>query len=510
MAIPISGYVLITSGIGAGAVVGTRNLGALIITGNTLVPTGQVVSFTTAAAVGTYFGTTSEEYLRALFYFSFISKDIVQPNQISFWNWNNDAATDSLIFGAQAVYSLTTLNTIAGTGDFTLTMLGVTHHMTSIDFSGDASLAAVAATLQVKIRAADAAWTSAVVAYVAAPTQGGSPQFTLVSGTAGTDTISVVAGVTLDVAGAIGWLTGAILSNGTAAQTITTNLNNLIALTNNFGSFCFTTALAPVIATILSAANWNNSLTPNNQFMFGISITAANASVWSADLLAIGGCYGVLVSPLSGAYSEMEPMMILAATNYSARNSVQNYMFQQFADTASVTNATNQALYDGLDINYYGNTQTAGQILSFFQRGVMFGSSVSVNPTDMGVYANEIWLKDALGAALMTLLLSEAEVPANATGQAMLTSTCQSIINQALFNGTISVGKTLTNSQQLYITQQTGNPTAWQQVQNIGYWFGVVISPYTVDSITQYKAVYTLIYSKNDTIRLVLGTDILI
>ena len=160
--------------------------------------------------------------------------------------------------------------------------------------------------------------------------------------------ISVTAGVTTDIASLLGWLTGAILSNGTAAQTISTNLNTLLNLTNNFGSFCFTSALAPTLSTIESAANWNNALTPNNQFMFLVAITPANASAWAAALALIGGCGGVIVSPQPGAYAEMEPMMILAATQYDypARNSMQDYMFQVFADTASVTTGALQTTYD--------------------------------------------------------------------------------------------------------------------------------------------------------------------
>ena len=76
--------------------------------------------------------------------------------------------------------------------------------------------------------------------------------------------------------------------------------------------------------------------------------------------------------------------------------------------------------------------------------------------------------------------------------------------------GSIEVGKTLTTAQKAYIGNATGSTTAWQQVQTSGYWLNVVISQYTVDGVNQYKAVYTLIYSKNDTIRLVQGTDVLI
>jgi len=51
---------------------------------------------------------------------------------------------------------------------------------------------------------------------------------------------------------------------------------------------------------------------------------------------------------------------------------------------------------------------------------------------------------------------------------------------------------------------------AWKQVQNLGYWLGVVIEPIVVDLVTEYQINYTLIYSKDDVIRFVQGTDILI
>ena len=122
-----------------------------------------------------------------------------------------------------------------------------------------------------------------------------------------------------------------------------------------------------------------------------------------------------------------------------------------------------------------------------------------------------MWLKDAIGAQVMTLLLSLSQIPANNQGQAMLMGAIQSVIGQALFNGTIQTGRTLTTAQQLYITQATGSSTAWQQVANAGYWLGVTISPYTASNgQTQYKAVYTLIYAKDNVVRLVQGSDILI
>lgn len=512
MPISLSRYVDITSGIGGGDNVSTRNLGAMIITGNPLVPTGQIVTFQTAAEVLQYFGALSEEYARAEFYFGWISKDITQANQISFFNWNNDAATGSLIYGAPGTYALSTFTAISA-GALDLSVGGLTATLTGINLTAAGSLAAVASDIQTAIRAHTAggvAWTDATVSFDA--TRG---CFDFVSGTTGVDVISVVAaGSGTDLGAPLGWLAseGAIFSNGTAAQTITTALTNLIENNNNFGSFTFTYNLAPNLATVEAAANWNNSTTPNMLFMYSQAVTAGNASAWNTALNGIGGCTLTLEYPSgsdpTGAYHEMMPMMVMAATDYTKPNSVQNYMYQIFNATPTVTDDNDANTYDALLVNYYGNTQTAGQILSFYQRGVMFG--LPVNPSDQNVYANEIWFKDSIGASIMSLLLSLSQIPANTTGKSLILSAIQVIINQALNNGTIEPGKTLTNTEQLYITQVTGSSTAWQQVQSAGYWINVVILPYINNGVTQYKAVYTLVYSKDDTIRLITGSDILI
>ena len=506
MPISLSNYVDINSGVGAAASVSTRNLGALIISINDLIPTGTKLDFTSAAAVGSYFGTGSGEYARAEFYFGWNSKNITTPQILSFWFWNNDAATADYIFGAKATYALATFTAITS-GELELTMGGFTHTLTGINLGSAGSLTAVATDITTAINAysaGGAAWTGAVVSYDA--TNG---RFNLVSGATGIDTIAVTAAAMNDLAGPLGWLTGAILSNGTAAQTLSANLTQLVETNNNFGSFCFGPSSINTLTNVEAAANWNYSLTPNVQFLYSWVVTAANAAAWQTALAGVGGQAGTLQSPVSGEYPEMAPMMILAATDYTARNSVQNYEFQFFDLTPSVTTDAAYATYTAININFYGQTQTAGQLIEFYQQGVMSGGQPT-DPADMNTYGNEIWFKDASSAAIMSLLLAVSQVPANATGRAQLMGILQGVINQALFNGTISAGKQLTADDQIFITNATGSTTAWQQVQSIGYWFDLEIVPYVVSGVTKYKAVYTLIYSKDDIIRLVQGSDVLI
>jgi hypothetical protein len=499
MPIPINYYVDITSGVSGASQVPTRNLNGMFITENTLVPTGSIVSFTSAIDVGTYFGTSSTEYSRAVFYFGWISKKNTAPNQISFGRWAN-IAVGSSIYGDVATYSVSSFTPVT-TGDFTLTLGGFTHHLTGIDLSAAGSLSAIAADIQTAIRAfsgGGTAWTSATVVYNST-----RKSFDLVSGTTGTDIISITAGVTTDVAVLLGWLTGAILSNGSDAQTISDVLGEIYTQTNNFGSFAFIPVLN--LTQVTEAATWNNTL--NVVFIYSVPVSIANAATWNAALSAVGGVT-LTIAPLSTEYPEQVPMMIFGATDYTAPNSTQNYMFQQFNLTPSVTNSTDAATYDGLKINYYAQTQQAGTNISLYQRGVMFGTAS--DPSYQNLYTNEIWLKSAMTSSLMNLLLALSEIAADSIGRSQVLAIVQGVINQAVTNGTISVGKTLTQDQILVITQATNDPNAWQQVQNIGYWIDVQIESYVQDTLQQYKAVYTLIYSKNDVIRFIQGSDTLI
>lgn len=499
MAISIKRYIDITSGVGAGADVATRELIARFFSINPLIPTGSFIEFDSAEEVSAYFGSASEEYTRAVFYFGWISKNITTPQKISFARWV-DAAAAPRIYGNSAAQSLASYTSITA-GQFTLSLGGVSNTMTGLNFSSAASLSDVAAVIQTSIRTKTGAmWTAATVTYNAT-----RQSFDFVGGVTGAAAIVVTAGSGgSDVAGQLGWLSvNTILSSGAVIQTITDVLSQSADGSNNFGSFTFLPTLTE--SQIVEAATWNNAR--NNEFLYSVRCTSANAASISTALQNIGGC-AITLAPISTEYPEEIPMMILAATDYNSRNATQNFMFQIFNLTPSVSTDADANIYDAIKVNYYGQTQTAGNKIQFYQRGTMQG--LPTNARDQNTYSNEIWLKDSMAASIMTVLLSLSKISANSTGRAQILSILQGVIDQALFNGTISVGKTLDNNDKLFITQATGDDKAWYQVQSIGYWVDVTIIKTVVDAITEYKAVYTLIYSKDDVIRKVEGRDILI
>ena len=518
MSISISRYVDITSGVGATSVVPVRELVARLFTANDLVPPQSFITFDSAQEVGAYFGTDSEEYQRAVFYFGWISKSISTPESIQYARWVN-AASSPKIFAMQKNGTTLSNWTAITSGAFILTMGAFTYTISGLDFSGAGDLAAVATIVQDAIQAqmgGGTLWTSATVSY-----DTGSMGFDLSGGETGTNPISVappLSGTDITGSGLLGWIpeaintngnvsTGAIWANGSDIETIPETLTTSNMISNNFGSFAFLTNLALSNDQIVEAAQWNYTL--NNIFLYTVGVIPSNVSDLVTALAGIGGVAITLspaLSPLQ--FPEMCPMMVEASTDYTALNSVQNYMFQMFPGlTPSVTDDADANVYDNLKVNYYGQTQSAGVQVSFYQTGVMQGPPTS--PSFQNIYVNEIWLKNAAETAVMNLLLVQTQVPANAQGRGMLLNTLQDVVNQALDNGTIITSKTLTTQQQLYITQITGDPVAWHQVQNSGYWLDAVIVPVGTSPVV-YQAQYTLVYSKDDVINFVSGTHVLI
>jgi hypothetical protein len=501
MPISITKYVDITSGVGSAANFGTRDLIARIFSTNPLIPTSSVVSFESADEVLDYFGSSSVEYARAVFYFGWISKSITRPQRIDFARWAS-VATAPLIYGAKGAQALATWNAITS-GAFTLELGGVSHTMSGMNFGAAASLSAVAGIIQAAIIAAGtgAMWDNATVVWNST-----RQSFDFTGGATGTANIVVTAGGGgADIAEQLGWLSAdTILSDGADAQTISDLLADSTEANNNFGSFTFMPTLTQ--DQIVEAAEWND--TQNNRYLYSVRCTSSNAAALSAALIDISGVT-LTLAPLTTEFPEQVPMMIEAATKYESRNSVQNYMFQSFDLTPSVTTNADYTTYNDLRVNFYGNVQQAGVTRSFYQRGTMMGGTS--DPVDQNVYVNEIWFKDALTVALMNLLLALPQIPASNVGRAQILTQLQGQIDIALFNGTIEAGKSLTDQQKLYIAGITGDENAWIQVQNAGYWVDAVIVQYvTPAGVTEYKAVYTLIYSKNDVIRFIEGSDILI
>lgn len=491
---PISSnrYVDITSAVGGGDAFPTRELLARLFTTNERVPTGAVLNFSSSTletSLRDYFGSDSEEYKRAAYYFGFISKAATSPKNIQFARWA-DTDTSAQVFGSK----LPTLDTLKAytAGAFDIVLEGVTFNVTALDFSAAATYADVATELQTQIQATAGAMAATTVAYDATRTA-----FTFdTNGTADGD-ISFTA-VTAGLLDDLGWGENAVFSNGIATQTVTDTLGVSTTLNNNFGSYLFMQELTN--DQIVESAVFANGR--NVEYQYYLRVLSTNRATISGLISGYASC-GMVLAPLATEYPEMLPAAIMASLDYDKPAASANFMY--YADTRltpSVTTDSEADTNDAITVNYYGQTQEAGVNRSFFQRGQLTGGDTA--PKAMGVHANEQWLKSYLKSQFLSMFLALQQVSADLVGEATGLSYIDAGVAKGLENGSIAVGKQLTTTQINYITQLTGDDKAYLDVQSRGYWYKVTTNA------TNNLMEYLLVYAKRDSVDKVEGRHSLI
>ena len=493
MSISIERYVSITSGVTGAQAVAQRELIGLRFSTNPRVPVGAHVVVANASDAADYFGTTSDEYKFAVQYFEYTSPAPASRAEKLRFAAHVDIARPARIYGEDVATTLAEFQAVTA-GALTVTLAGVTANLTGINLSTAASLADVATAVTTAIAGE---FAGSVVSYDAL-----AGTFNLVTASTGTADISVTSTALSEL---MGWGAGAILSPGSDALSPLESLQAAEQVTDSFGSFSFGATLTT--AEIVELAQYNASL--NLKYMYLQSVTPATAQAVSAAVLGIPSV-GLVLNATAGEFKEALPQAIMAATNYSLRSATVNYMYRRVGGlTADVTTDAGANLYDGLRVNYYGETANAGQKIAFFQRGFLCGGATDA--LDMGVHANEQWLKAYLTARLLSLQLSLGKIPANNEGRGYVLAQVTDAANLAKFNGTILPGKTLTTAQQIATTQITGDADAWRDVQINGYWADAAVVERTGEAgVTEYVIQYTLVYSKNDVVRKIQGSHNLI
>lgn len=293
-----------------------------------------------------------------------------------------------------------------------------------------------------------------------------------------------------------------IFSDGVESQSPLDAFKAAEVVSDSFGSATFLLHIEEYmsVCTYVGAQNM--------KYQFYVGTSHANGIEIATDILPVPSCAAIL-NGTEGEFKQSLPMAIMAATDYDRDNAAISYMYRQSPLTPDVFDDILADKYDKVRLNYYGQTASAGQKIAFFQKGFLGGGATAA--VDMGVHANEQWLKAFLTSRFFAMLLGIGRVPANRDGESMILAQVSEAATKAIMNGTILKGKTLTALQQVAVTQASNDYNAWQQVQNEGYWAKAFIVVETDQSGAEvYVAKYTLIYAKGDAVRVVEGSHNLV
>lgn len=498
MSIGITRYVDITSTVAGAQSVDQQRLVGRRFTNNPILPVGQIVTFRPGEAE-VYFGANSDEAKFARQYFSYVSPAPASKAQVlQFAPWASSARAATIIGGAHI--GLTAIKLITA-GKINLKLDSASYIATSINLSGAADLTAVATALDSALDAVKGTNPKLNVSFNVS-----TNKFSITNSQTGDAVLAHISyNDATDVGDAIGLsASGRVIRDGADAETPLQAFIKSEEISDSFGSASFQQAVILQDAIDLS----QHVASQNVKYMMLWSVAnSSDAQTWSGAMIGIAST-GIVLNKTSGEFKEALVQAVMAATNYDYRNASINYMFRQAGFTADVTSNTDADYYDDLRVNYYGQTATAGQNISFLQRGVLMGGAT--DPLDMSVHANEQWLKAHLRSRLMALLLAMSKVPANSDGRAMVLSVVQGGIDKALFNGTILIGKTLTENQKVAIISLTGDPLSPHDVETNGYWVDAKIEVETLSGVENYRCDYVLVYAKGDSVRKITGSHNLI
>jgi Protein of unknown function (DUF3383) len=409
------------------------DLNAIMLTQNSLAPNGQMLTFSSAANVGAYFGLTSTEYSLAQIYFAGFSTGTKTPGQLMFTRYPETAIGAFLNGASPAALTLTQLQALSGT--LIVTSNGTQFTSGTITLSGATSFSNAATIIQT-------AFTSPTFTVSYSSTTGG---FILTSATTGATSTLTFATGTLATSLALTAATGALLSQGAAVANPGAFMAGVTALTQNWATFM--TVWESVLAEKEAFAAWSSSVSPRYLYVCAdsdVNALTANNTVTFGNYLQANTMVGTCA--VFGTVSHAAFVCAWAASlDFTRLNGRATLCFKsQSGLTPYVSNQSNYAAVVSNGYNTYaafGSNNPANNT-NWFTPG-----SVSGNWLWADSYMNQVWLNANLQLAFVNLLTSVNSIPYNQQGYGLMYAAAMGPIQAGINFGAIRKGVTLSTSQ---------------------------------------------------------------
>lgn len=408
------------------------------------------MSFSSATAVGAYFGYDSDEYKAALKYFMGYDNAFKRPDTLKFARRIDVDVAGELIGGSAA--KLSDLKAITA-GSFSIDVDGTTVNVTGLDLSSVTTQSDVATALQAKITGTTVTYNSNLNAFI------------VVSATTGENSsVSVATGTSADALG-LSSATGAVAQAGMVAMSEDANMTAIARADGNWVSF--TTLYSADDDEIIALAEWTNNqkveyayfpytdsqgnTVPSNQN--NLPNVLKNADYEGTVLL-----FGIVDHAVAA-------MSIWASVDWNRYNGLPTMAFRsQNGLAASVTDETIAENLLSMNVNYYGRYASRVEDFTFFYNGKLVGGDFGF----IDAYIGNIWLRNALQNAILNGLQQVARTPYTDAGYNQIRAWCLDPINRGLNNGVIQAGLNLSEAQKAQLYNEIGQDVS-EQIYTDGY-----------------------------------------
>ena len=408
------------------------------------------MSFSSATAVGAYFGYDSDEYKAALKYFMGYDNAFKRPDTLKFARRIDVDVAGELIGGSAA--KLSDLKAITA-GSFSIDVDGTTVNVKGLNLSSVTTQSDVATALQAKITGTTVTYNSNLNAFI------------VVSATTGENSsVSVATGTSADALG-LSSATGAVAQAGMAAMSEDANMTAIARADGNWVSF--TTLYSADDDEVIALAEWTNNqkveyayfpytdsqgnTVPSNQN--NLPNVLKNADYEGTVLL-----FGIVDHAVAA-------MSIWASVDWNRYNGLPTMAFRsQNGLAASVTDETIAENLLSMNVNYYGRYASRVEDFTFFYNGKLVGGDFGF----IDAYIGNIWLRNALQNAILNGLQQVARTPYTDAGYNQIRAWCLDPINRGLNNGVIQAGLNLSEAQKAQLYNEIGQDVS-EQIYTDGY-----------------------------------------
>lgn len=407
-----------------------RNFGALLIMGSSSVidTTERVREYTTLDAIATDFGSTAPEYLAASAFFS----QSPQPSLLYLGVFAQTATAGRLQGGVRTAAQQTlTLFSSVTDGALDVSIDGVSETITAVDFTGDASLNAVAATLTTALTGAGIVTWDATHA-----------QFALTSATTGSASsvsFSTTPATGTDLGPLFGFdaASGGRTAPGSAIETAAAGAQACAAASNDWYGLMAAPVTPLSAADHLAIAAFIEGASPSR--IYGLTtqsattIDASNTSDLASQLKALNYKRTLVQYSSTSAYAIASLYGRAFTVDFGANNTSITLKFKQEPGVAAETLTEAQAAaLTGKNCNVFVNYNNATAII---QQGVMCSGDFIDERHGLD------WLQNAVQTAIYNLLYtSAAKVPQTDAGVNQIVATVDSVLDQAVANGLLAPG----------------------------------------------------------------------
>lgn len=435
----------------------------MVLDDNVLLPAATPLSFSSADAVGEYFGLTSDEYNFAVVYFGGYNNSQIKPSLLYFYRLTPSGAAPFVRGETLAPATALAAIKAVSAGDIKISLSGTEYTATGIDFSAVNSLSDAASVLQTALTTQGA---GVAVAYNSV-----NNAFTITSTAVGEqESITVPTGT---AAVALGFR--AETATVSAGENATDVVGSMTALTHKFQNFVtFTTLAEPEDADALALANWVSAQANAGTMYLYIcwdsskaNLDPTNTTVIAEQIKALNATGTTVVYP---SYNIAAFVMGTAASiAWDQTNGTITFAFKaQSGLGADVTNTQDSIALLAHGVNYIGNYATRNDSFVFFYNGQMFGEWSWID-----TYLNACYLCNKLQVQLMAMFTSNRRIPYTSAGYAIIRANCRDVIEAAINNGVINKGVTLSNAQKSQLTSELGGDFS-DEIYNNGYYLQVL------------------------------------